>query len=508
MSTPGVASLARAARRTSVACAAAAMTVMTVACTAQAPTQPATSPAPQASGFDVLITGGRVVDGTGAPWFRADVGIKGDRIVAVGALDGQPTTRRIDATGQVVAPGFIDLHWHGTDPASDKFEAMDGVTASFELEIGVPDIDQFYAGLEGRSLIHHGAAISHPRLRMKVMGDTGEFLPADRAIATPATEEQISQVRMLLERGLKRGAAGVGFGLAYTPGASFAEVLDMFRIAAANGASCHVHLRGASSAITSENGRLLGLAEVIAASAMTGASLQVVHINSSGMESTTKMLDAIAGARKRGLDVTTEAYPYAAGCTRIESAIFDGWETRPDDWFSTLQWVPTGERLTRAKFAQYRQKRGLVIIHSNTEERVREAILSPLTMIASDGFDVKPGEGHPRSAGTFTRVLSKYVRDEKGLTLQDAIRKMTLMPAQRLEHRVPAMRNKGRVKAGADADLAVFDPAKVRDVATYEKPSEFSEGMRYVFVDGVAVVDGGRPATNVFPGKPVRAPIQ
>lgn len=136
---------------------------------------------------------------------------------------------------------------------------------------------------------------------------------------------------------------------------------------------------------------------------------------------------------------------------------------------------------------------------------MREAILSPLTMVASDGFDVKPGEGHPRSAGTFTRVLSKYVRDEKALALPDAIRKMTLMPAQRLERRAPSMKDKGRIRVGADA---VFDPAAVRDVATYEKPSEFSEGMRYVFVNGVAVVDGGRPVRNVFPEKPVRAPMQ
>jgi N-acyl-D-aspartate/D-glutamate deacylase len=456
--------------------------------------------------YEIVLKGGRVIDPESGLDAIRDVGISGGKVrdVSASPLEGR---RVIDATNLVVAPGFIDLHWHGRDPGSDLYEAMDGVTASFELEIGVPDIDEYYKGLEGRSAIHHGAAIGHPGVRMKVLGDTGDFLPADRAVSTTATEEQISQMRMLIERGLKRGAVGVGFGLAYTPAATMAEVLDMFRIAAANNASCHVHLRGASSAAVSEEGRLRGLAEVIAASAITGAALQVVHINSSGQESTTKMLDAIAGARKRGLDVTTEAYPYGAGCTRIESAIFNGWEDQPDSWFPTLQWVQTGERLTRTKFAEYRQKRGLVIIHSNTEERVREAILSPLTMIASDGFDVKPGEGHPRSAGTFTRVLSKYVREEKGLTLPEAIRKMTLMPAQRLEHRVPAMKDKGRIRAGADADLAVFDPAAVRDIATYEKPSEFSQGMRYVFVDGVAVVDEGRPMRNVFPGKPIRAPI-
>jgi N-acyl-D-aspartate/D-glutamate deacylase len=456
--------------------------------------------------YDVVLQGGRVIDPESKLDAVRHVGLTGNKIRAISAapLKGK---RVIDARGLVVAPGFIDLHWHGQDPKSDVYEAMDGVTASFELEIGVPDIDAFYAAREGRSMIHHGAAIGHPGIRMKVMGDSGDFLPADKAIATPATEEQISRIGMLLEQGLKRGAVGVGFGLAYTPGAAYDEILRMFRIAAAHNASCHVHMRGASSAVTSENGRVMGLSEVIAAAAITGAPLQIVHINSSGHESTPKLLEMIAGARRRGLDVTTEAYPYTAGATRIESAIFDGWESRSDDWFQTIQWVATGERLTREKFAKYRQQRGLVVIHSNTEERVRSAILSPLTMIASDGFDVKPGEGHPRSAGTYSRVLAKYVREEKSLPLADAIRKMTLMPAQRLEQRVPAMRSKGRVRVGADADLVAFDPNQIRDRATYEKPSEFSEGMRFVFVDGVAVVTDGRPVSGVLPGKAIRAAV-
>lgn len=456
--------------------------------------------------YDVVIQGGRVIDPESKLDAVRHVGISGNKVRAVSEkpLQGK---RVIDARGLVVAPGFIDLHWHGTDPASDIYEAMDGVTASFELEIGVPDIEAFYAAREGRSMIHHGAAIGHPGIRMRVMADSGDFLPADRAVTMAATEEQISRIGMLLEHGLKRGAVAVGFGLAYTPAASYDEVIRMFRIAAAHNASCHVHMRGASSAATSENGRVMGLSEVIAAAAITGAPLQVVHINSSGHESTAKLLDMIGGARQRGLDVTTEAYPYTAGATRIESAIFDGWEKRPDDWFSTIQWIATGERLTREKFAEYRKKRGLVVIHSNTEDRVRQAILSPLTMIASDGFDVKPGEGHPRSAGTFSRILASYVREQKALTLPDAIRKMTLMPAQRLERRVPAMRDKGRIRAGADADVVVFDAGRIQDRATYEKPSEFSEGMRFVFVDGVAVVAEGRPVKDVLPGKAIRAAI-
>lgn len=456
--------------------------------------------------FDVVIVNGRMVDPASGIDAVRHVGIRGNKVAAIsaGPLSGK---RIVDARGLVVAPGFIDLHWHGRLPASDVYEAMDGVTASFELEVGVGDIDRYYAELEGRSLIHHGAAIGHVPVRMKVLHDSGDLLPADKAATTTASEEQITEMRQLIERGLNRGAVGVGFGLVYTPGASFWEVIEMFRIAARHQASAHVHLRGASSAVQNEGTRIQGLSEVIGAAAITGAALQVVHINSSGQSSTARMLEMIDGARQRGLDITTEAYPYTAGATRIESAVFDDWQGRPEGWFGTLQWAQTGERLTRQTFPQYRERRGLVVVHANTEERVKLAITHPLAMIASDGFDVKPGEGHPRSAGTFSRILGKYVRQERALTLMAAIRKMTLMPAERLAPRVPAMRTKGRIAVGGDADIVVFDPNTIEDRATYQRPSEFSTGMRYVFVDGVLVVDNGQLVKNVFPGRGIRAPI-
>lgn len=193
--------------------------------------------------------------------------------------------------------------------------------------------------------------------------------------------------------------------------------------------------------------------------------------NSSGQEATGRLLELIADARAHGVDVSTEAYPYTAGATRIDSALFDSWMDKLPADYQPLQWNSTGERLTRERFLKYRKRGGVVITHANTEERVRTAILSPLTMIASDGFDVVEGQGHPRSGATFSRVLAKYVREEKSLSLMDAIRKMTLMPAQRLEGRVLAMRNRGRIKVGADADLTIFDLTQIKDQATYEKPA-------------------------------------
>jgi N-acyl-D-aspartate/D-glutamate deacylase len=459
--------------------------------------------------YDTVVLNGRVIDPESKLDAIRNLGITGGKVRAVSAqpLKGKTT---IDASGLVVAPGFIDLHWHGVDPASDRYEAMDGVTASFELEIGVADVDQAYAAREGRSLIHHGFAASDPAARMIALAEAGariKLLPTDEAASQAATPEQISEMKRLLEAQLKRGAVAVGFGLAYTPAASYLETIEMFRVAARFHASCHVHVRGAGPPGAPANGRVQGVSEVIAAAAITGAPLQIVHINSTGMEAVGDLLGMVEGARARGLDITTEAYPYTAGATEIQSALFANWDSRPDADFQTLQWIATGERLTRETFRKYRQQGGTVIIHGNTQERVRMAILSPLTMIASDGFDVKPGQGHPRSAGTYTRILAKYVREDKLLSLSDAIRKMSLMPAQRLEGRVPSMKNKGRIRIGSDADLAIFDPATVNDRATYEHPDEFSEGMRFVLVDGVPVIHQGQLVGGVFPGRGVRAPM-
>jgi N-acyl-D-aspartate/D-glutamate deacylase len=459
-----------------------------------------------AQNYDLVITKGRVMDPESGLDAVRNIGITQGKVQAITAAPLQGK-RVIDASGLVVAPGFIDLHWHGTDPASDKYEAMDGVTASFELEIGTADVDKWYRARASRSMIHHGVSAGHAPIRMEVLGDSGDFLPADKGAFDAVNPEQLTMMKLRMEQELKKGAVGAAFGIVYTPAATYWEILEMFRVAARFQAACHVHLRGASSTIANgENGRMQGLSEVIAAAAITGAPLQVVHINSSGQESVGKMLQMISDARSHGMDITTEAYPYTAGATRIESASFKDWENRPDSDYQKLQWAATGERLTRQTFLKYREQRGVVIIHSNTEENVRAAILSPLTMIASDGFDVREGEGHPRSAGTFSRVLAKYVRDEKSLSLMDALKKMTLMPAQRIEKRVPMMRNKGRLRVGADADITMFDPATVQDMSTYEHPARMSSGIRYVLVNGTPVVDGGAPVNGVFPGTGVRAP--
>lgn len=453
----------------------------------------------QSARFDLVILNGRVIDPETKLDSVRNVGIHDGKIVAITA-DTIKAQQTIDARGLVVAPGFIDLHQHGQDDENYRLKAMDGVTTALELEGGAADIDSWYQAREGKALINYGASVGHIKVRMLVMHDPGTFLPSGPAAHQPATEEQIAAIMQQIQYGLDRGALAVGLGPAYTEAATADEILQVFEVAAKNKASCHVHLRGGHD-------RLAGLQEVLADSAVTGAPLHVVHIQSTGSKDTPRELEMIAEAQAHGMDVTTEMYPYVAGMTFIESALFDSYEKDPNADFSHLMWAATGERLTRESFERYRKQGGRVILFSNTEDVVDNAALNPLTMIASDG-SIENGKGHPRTAGTYSHILGHYVRETRQIDLMTALTKMTLMPAQRLERHAPVFRNKGRIRVGADADLAIFDPEHIIDRATYQQPATPSEGMHYVLVNGVAVVRDGVPVSGVYPGKGERAPIR
>jgi N-acyl-D-aspartate/D-glutamate deacylase len=455
--------------------------------------------------YDVVILNGRVMDPESGLDALRNLGVSGGTIkaIAVGRLSGRTV---IDAKGLVVSPGFIDLHQHGQNEENYRFKAMDGVTTALELEVGTGDVDRWYAERQSKALINYGVSIGHLAARMAAMHDPIEFLPSGEAARRAATDGEIAEMKAHLERGLQRGAVAVGFGIQYVPHASHWEILEMFRVAARFGASCHVHLRNAG--LKEPASSTQALEEAIAATAITGAPLHVVHIQSTGGKATPKLLQMISEARSRKLDVTTECYPYIAGMTDIKSAIFnEGWQEVFGIDYGDLQWAATGERLTKESFERYRKSGGFVAVFSMTEEIVETALKNPLTMIASDGI-LQSGKGHPRTAGTYTRVLGKYVRERGALTLMDALRKMTLMPAQRLERRVPSMKAKGRIRVGTDADLVVFDAQRVIDKSTYDEPAKSAEGIKYVLVNGVTVVKDGQLQTGVNPGRPVRAPVQ
>jgi len=453
--------------------------------------------------YDLVLRGGRVIDPESGYDAIADVGIRGGTVAAVGSgLDGREI---LDLRGRIVAPGFIDLHSHGQDEENDRLKALDGVTAAFELEVGTHDVDAWYASRAGKAIIHHGVAVGHIPVRMEVMGEPVTFLPAlgSRAAQEVASGEQRAEIRRRIERGLARGAVAVGFGLQYTPGASAEEVRAAFHAAAAAGASCHVHMRHYG---TREPSSLTALQEMLEAAEATGAALHVVHLNSTALRAAEEALRRIAAARARGLDVTTEAYPYTAGMTDIRSGVFaPGWKEGYGISYKDLQWAETGERLTEETFAEKSKTGGMVICHVIPPETVRTILANPMAMVASDG-QLKNGKGHPRSAGCFSRFLGRYVRDEKLMAWPEALRRITLLPAKRLERAAPAMRRKGRLAPGADADITVFDPARILDRSTYEQPGLAPEGIALVIVAGTVVVRDGRLVGEGRPGLAIRGP--
>lgn len=451
--------------------------------------------------YDLVLEAGRVMDPeTGLDAVR-NIGIRDGKIVRVSseALSGH---RVIHAGGLVVAPGFIDLHQHGQDMDSQRVKALDGVTTALELEIGVPDVAQFLKRKQGHSLINYGTSASHPAARALVFGTplpAGEILPkSGPATDQPATPEQIAKMEDRLRSELDAGGLAIGMGIQYTPGASRLEVIDMFRLAAERRVPVYTHMRSLNR--VDPGSAIESVSEVVAAAAISGASLHIVHINSSCLGDALECLSLIEGARARGLDVTTEAYPYIAGMTFINSAIFNpGWQEKQGGIsYGDLVLPDTGEHVTKERFDELHNSSTprTVLIFSNTQEMIDKIIPHPLVMIASDGLP-----GHPRNAGTFSRVLAQYVREKGTITLMDALRKMSLMPAEVLERSTPAARQKGRLQEGADADIVVFDPSTISDRATFQKPMEPSVGVHYLLVAGVLVVDEGKIVPDVFPGR-------
>ena len=473
----------------------------------------ATLPAPVLAqdDYDIVLAGGRVMDPeTGLDAVR-NVGIRG-RDIAVISEDPLFGTVVLDIAGLVVAPGFIDLHSHGQTNRANEFQARDGVTTALELESGVA-LPAVYLARRGKgAVLNYGATVSHMSVRPKAMPARADAVrqalafagdDPDRALRElasvgsaarydPVLPADYGALRTALADGLAAGALGIGMAHQYYPGATHEEILEVFKFAAGEGVTIHTHVR--------EMG-IPAMQEVLANAVATGAPLHIVHVNSSSLWRIGPILDLIGGVRSRGFDVTTEAYPYTAASTGLQSALFDpGWQESLQIGYGDLQWQDTGERLTAETFRSYRAEGGTVIIHMMKDEWIREALSRDFVMVASDGMPYAPG-AHPRSAGTFSRFLGRYVRDEGLMGLMEGLERITIMPARRLERMTGQAKRKGRLRAGMDADITVFDPAKIIDTATFEDDLSHSVGVVHVLVGGEFVVRGGKTVAGAMPGR-------
>jgi len=459
--------------------------------------------------FDIVLRNGRVMDpDTGLDAIR-DIGISGKRITVVSdsTLVGKEI---IDVSGLVVAPGFIDLHAHGQDMASNRLQVADGVTTALELELGVYPVGEWLRSRQGHALINYGATVGHWNSRVKILDDVDvthmlSLTKEDRArifqdkgVYEEASTEQIAALLAMFKQGLAEGALGIGLGLDYTPGASHQEILSVFKLAAEQETIIFIHMRHSE-------GIFRALQEVFSNVVVTNAATHIVHLNSSSGDYASQALEMIRSAREQGLDITTEAYPYTAGASLIESAIFDHLESNEmsDEAFRFMEWPKTGERLTASTFRKYRDQGGLVIIHGRKESVSEWLVAQPDVLVASDGISFASGPAHPRGAGTFSRILGYYSRERGVITLMDALKKMTLLPAQRLESVAPQMKNKGRMQAGFDADITIFDPASIIDRATYRQGGLTSLGVIHVLVNGKFVIRNTALVEGVFPGQAV-----
>jgi dihydroorotase/N-acyl-D-amino-acid deacylase len=505
------------------------------------------SPNAQNPAYDLVLKNGRIVDGSGSPWYRGDIAIRGDAIARIASSITDPAARVIDVEGQVIAPGFIDIHTHARRgifqvPTAENY-VRQGVTTLIEGPDGsshVP-LKPFFDRLEAlQKSVNMGSFIGQGTVRAAVIGNSNRKPNA----------EELQKMRALVEQGMKDGAFGLSSGLFYVPGTFTPtdEVIELARVAARFGGIYISHMRDEASGI------LDSVKETIAIGERGGLPTQVTHHKIIGPANWGKSLDTlrlIDEARARGVDATIDQYPYTASSTSIQAALLPAWaqEGGRTETLSRLKDPATRAKIKAETTRIIKNERGggdpknIVIagcewdkslagknlgdvarvrgmeptienaaevalwivesggcsgiFHAINEADLERILKHPATMIGSDGEIPIFGQAHPhpRSYGTFARVLAVYVRERYAITLEEAVRKMSSFPAQRL-----GLLDRGALRPGMKADIAVFDPARVRDAATFEKPHQYAEGITTVIVNGQVVFERGA-MTAARPGK-------
>ncbi len=495
------------------------------------------------SEWDLVLRGGRVIDPeTGLDAVR-DVAVAAGRIAAVGT-GLPPGPAEVDVAGQVVTAGFIDLHSHVSDPGGLRLQAMDGVTTALELEAGLTPVAEAYrrAAAQGRP-VNYGFAASWALARMEAVAglppdaSLGGLMAhiSDPAWQRPARPAQVSALLARLSADLADGALGIGVLLGYAPAASPAEYLRVARLAAEAGQPVFTHARDLIE--MAPDAVIDGAEEIVRAAGESGAHMHYCHVNSTSQRHIDRVLTLVGRAQAAGSRVTTEAYPYGSGMTGIGAA-FLAPERLGERGLapSSLTYVPTGERVAsqaRLRELRHADPGGLVIIDLLSEDDpadralLMRSLTFPGSVVASDAMPLTwtapPADPlawplpptaitHPRTAGTFCRALRLLTRDRGqfapdagSLSLAQALATCSLEPARLLEGRAPAMRRKGRLQAGLDADIVVFDPETITDRASYRHSTRPSAGIRHVLVNGTFVVRDGGLVADARPGRPVRA---
>jgi N-acyl-D-aspartate/D-glutamate deacylase len=503
------------------------------------------------SRFDLIIRNGRIVDGNGNPWFAADLGISNGSIVAIGKLADREARRIIDAKGRVVAPGFIDMMGAGGDAANDENKLRQGITTAMYGEGGSlapskgPEpgtrkksewrtFREYFLFAETQpQTINTVESVGATRIRQIVLGQ-GDVAP---------TLEQLEQMKAYVDQAMRDGVVGLTSALGYTPAiyAKTEELIELAKVAARYGGVYFSHIRNESA------GLLEAIDEVIRIGREARIPVHIFHLKAAGQANWPLMIPAlrkIQQARDAGLDITTDIYPYtrnqiglgafipprrleqgnlgqflaALSDPKFRAELRAEIETTSDweNWYLNVGrnwdnvWVVYIGKRTDPRFLgkSIQEIAGMTntdpwqvffdLFGDTTgvsalvmdEEQKREALIAPFVMFGCDAVSA-----HPRGFGTFPRILAKYVRDEHVLTVEEAVRKMTSLPANRLR-----LWDRGHISLGMVADLVIFDPNKVQDIATYEKPTQLSVGMDYVLIGGQAVIDDGK-MTDLRPGR-------